>query len=891
MLFNSTVQASVSDLPDDFEGYHTRLEMEKLDNEEELHPSFEATINIIYEVGSYIYNKYTIEDISNHKFINVLKKFFPEDNNEQLEKKRSYLEAGYYFYNKVKDSYNKVISYKLVPDKPKEIHSEDEFDHPDEVPYKKAPEGKFYVVHNFKKFLTYSDNDSERQSIEEYKKKKQAELSFFDKIQDSLQKIEWKKVWLYGYKYDNPLLSKLGTGTWQQSPYFKLRLISPNTYIDNNKNIDFGVQIITDMHTYILANNLAPDRLKPQIDLSESENIRSLTVSYPVPFNSKSHPYVYKYYGDFIIPIKAEIEDVTKKVTLKGQIKLVSCDVHLDCDNYTYPLELTMDPSGPDYLPNGLNNYFFQDLSYLPKEENAHLKLRKLFVDNSYGKQKVHVQFMTDKQIKNFKVFLEEENGYTKFSPPFVRLHDDKIEVNFEVMDEQKGDLVGKPLVITASLNDFYNIRNTQVAELVSDFDPDKASLNWGIVLFAVLGGIILNFMPCVFPVLSLKIVSFSRAEEKHRKRLRHSLWLTSAGIFTGFTVLIMFLVGAKYLGYSLGWGVQFQNLSFLIIMTFVLSCFIVLMPSIDFNYVSRFTNQSLNPRTTFLIGNLIVLLSTPCTGPYLATAIGFALSGTYIELVVILYAVALGLSLPYLFILLAKEPEKIFPKPGPWMRNLYIVTQTMLFLTILWFFSLIWGQTDIIFVCKMIGFVLVFVWIFFIHHRFQIYLSGVLDENIPDTLVKKSKYIGYFLLGFIFIAICGYCAHLAQKSYNANYATQMVNRTTKIDKTDIQQRLSQGRSVLLEIGADWCMTCHVNNFLILTEKNLEFWKNTYHLDFIKVDWTNYSEEILNYMEKYGRKGIPFYVLYTPFVREGMVLPEIFSLEELQNLIYNASKR
>ena len=96
---------------------------------------------------------------------------------------------------------------------------------------------------------------------------------------------------------------------------------------------------------------------------------------------------------------------------------------------------------------------------------------------------------------------------------------------------------------------------------------------------------------------------------------------------------------------------------------------------------------------------------------------------------------------------------------------------------------------------------------------------------------------------------------------------------------------------MLLEIGADWCMTCHVNNFLILTEKNLEFWKNRYHLDLIKVDWTNYSEEILDYMEKYGRKGIPFYVLYTSFVREGMVLPEIFSLEELQNLIYNATRR
>ena len=890
-LFNSAARASVADLPTDFEGHNTRIEMEKLENDEQIRPTFGATINILYEIGEYIYSKYTIEEISNPKFINVLRQFFPEENDDQLEKKRHYLEIGYYMYQKVLQTYNKVISYKLVPEKPKIIKSDDEYDHPDEVPYQEAPEGKFYVVHNFKKFLSYSTNPSEVRSIAIYEHEKNKERDTMDKIDEILKKINWKKVWFYGYKYKNPLLSDLGIGKWQETPYISVRLITPDIYIDKKETMNFGIQIITKMSTFVLANNIDPLHLKPQIDLSQSTNVKNIKITYPVPLNSGFNTYAHKYYGDFIIPLTVEVADVEKPVTLKGEIKLSSCDVHMDCDNKIIPLELTIEPSGQEYLPNGLSNAFFQDSNLMPKDEDKHLKLKKMFIDKSDDRQIVHLQFTTDKKIQNFKVFVEEVGGYTRFDSPFIRLHDDKIDVNFEPVDEDKDvNLLGSELIITASLNNSYNIRATLKAEEVSSFDPDKITLNWGIIFFAVLGGFILNFMPCVFPILSLKIISFSRTEEKHRKLLKRSLKLTCLGIYVGFTVLIIALLFAKYLGYSLGWGMQFQNLSFLIVMTFVLGCFVVLMPSLNFNFLSRFTNQALSPKTTFLVGTLIVLLSTPCTGPYLATAIGFALAGTYTELVVILYAVALGLSLPYLITLCANEPEKLFPKPGKWMTILHFVTQVMLYLTILWFFSLIWGQTDTITVLKILGFLVVFVWIFSIHHKFQQYVEGVLDEQITDSLLKKIKLTEYFILALFFVFFAGWSTSIAQKSYEFNHAVNMVNRQTEIDKFKIQEKLSQGRSVLLEIGADWCLTCHVNNFVLFNKNNLEYWQNIYHLDLIKVDWTNYNKDVLDYMEKYGRKGLPFYILYTPYIREGIVLPEIFSIEDLQNLIYNSRR-
>lgn len=888
-LFNSPTQAGVKDLPEDFEGYNTRLEMEKIENEEEIRPSFGATVNILYEIGEYIYTKYTIEEIADPKFIEVLRQFLPEENDEQLEQKRHYLEIGYYMYEKVKQTYNKVISYKLVPEKLRKIRSDNEYDHPNEVPYKEAPEGKFYVVHNFKKFLTYSQNADERQSIIAYERENQKERDMMDKLNEALQKIEWKKIWFYGYKYKNPLLSDLGISQWQDSPYASVRLISPDIYTDKKETLNFGIQIITRLSTFVLANNIDPLHLKPQINLSQSTNVKNLTVTYPIPLNSKDKYYAYKYYGDFIIPITAEIADVEQPVTLKGEVKLSLCDTNLDCDNKIFPLELTVDPSGDEFLPNGLSTAFSQDKVLLPKDETKHLRFKKMFIDKNDDRQIVHLQFSTDKKVQNFKVFIEENGGYTRFNSPFIRLHDDKIDVNFEPIDDDKDvDLIGSKITVTASLNTTYNIRLTQEAEEASSLDPDKASLNWGIIFFAVLGGFILNFMPCVFPILSLKIISFSRTEEKHRKLVRHSLKLTCLGIYAGFTVLICALLIAKYLGYSLGWGMQFQNLSFLIVMTFVLACFVVLMPS--FNFLSRFTNQALSPKTTFWVGTLIVLLSTPCTGPYLATAIGFALAGTYSELIIVLYAVAFGLSLPYLITLFANEPEKLFPKPGKWMSQLHFITQGMLYLTILWFFSLIWGQTDNETVLKIFGLLILFVWIFSIHHKFQQYLEGALDEQITDALLKKIKLTSHFILALFFILCIGWSTSIAKESYEYNHARNMVNRQTEIDKFKIQEKLSQGHSVLLEIGADWCMTCHVNNFLLFNKNNLEYWKNVYNLDLIKVDWTNYNKDILDYMEKYGRKGLPFYILYTPYIREGLVLPEIFGLEDLQNLIYNSKR-
>ena len=365
---------------------------------------------------------------------------------------------------------------------------------------------------------------------------------------------------------------------------------------------------------------------------------------------------------------------------------------------------------------------------------------------------------------------------------------------------------------------------------------------------------------------------------------------MTFLGIFSGFSFLIAVLLLAKYLGYALGWGMQYQSIKFLIIMTFILASLIIVFPHLQ-NLGLQNISRRLDNKFNFILGSLIVLLSTPCTGPYLATAIGFALSGTYLDIIVILYAVAFGLALPYLLAYCLKNPENLLPKSGPWLNKLYFIMQGMLYLTILWFLSLILSQTSWICVIVLLLCLITFLFFFYIYQKFSKSLDGVFDESISEITLIKLKKISKVCICFIFITCLGISTLVADNSYNKNLIENAANKQAAIDKKLILEKLSLGHPVLLEIDADWCLTCRYNNFSTLNKQNITRWQNLYQLEIIKVDWTNYNAQTLDFMAQYGRKGLPFYILYTPLMKDGIVLPEIFSNIEFEELLINTFKR
>ena len=278
-------------------------------------------------------------------------------------------------------------------------------------------------------------------------------------------------------------------------------------------------------------------------------------------------------------------------------------------------------------------------------------------------------------------------------------------------------------------------------------------------------------------------------------------------------------------------------------------------------------------------------MLSTPCTGPYLATAIGFALTGSVPEMIVVLYGVAFGLSIPYILAYLVRDPENIFPKAGKWMAVLSLLMKIMLYLTICWFYMLIWRQTDMPTVIKLGIIQLSALFIMKLYLKFADYLKGALDERFSENSIRRTgQFAAFFTFGTVLLFFC-WSASIAGRAYTENYAENMESRLTGIDYDLIEQKLAQGRNVLLEIKADWCLTCSYNDTFVLHKYNLKTWEKVHNLDVITVDWTNYNKDVLEFMEKYGRKGLPFYLLFTPKMRNGIVLPELFSPDDLGLLL------
>lgn len=891
LIFNNSVQAAPKVvLPADFTGKATLAQAERVNADENQDLSLEQISQIVMEIGSYFYHKYSVEDIFSNDFIKEVQPFFPDDSESELENKLDFLRFGVNTYTKAKEIYNSYIEKNLLPSIYRKVKSADDYDHPDEVPYIEAKPGYFVKVNNFKKFLTYSNNELERNAIDEFEQQKEDINSVRNKINRIIQKAEWKKLPFYGSVYENPLASSQGVGEEQSSIDVRARLLSQNTYIRGKKELYFGIKFNTEPYTFIVANDLSSTVTKPQIDLSGSKNVEKSEIIYPIPLNAGNHPFIHKYFGEFLIPIKITVQDINKPVELQAKTKVFSCDNDLKCTPSEFNLKLTLLPDGEEVLSNGYNNYFNINLAKLPAGNRKHITLKKFVIDtDKENRQLLRLEFVSDKKINNFKLFVEAKDNIILFENPLISLQNKKVYVRLiPIGNRETLDMADISFTISAVLNNNYYYRKTTKANISSDLDTETMHLNLGLILIAILGGFILNFMPCVFPVISLKLMAFSQIKSKQRELLKENLRQTVTGIFSGFTLLIIMLWVAKYLGYSLGWGMQFQNMGFLVAMTFVISVIIVALPTIKLN---NLTTPDLGKYSGFIIGNLTVLLATPCTAPYLATAIGFALAGGYSDILLIMYGVAIGLSVPYLLTLFLKKPETLFPKPGPWLYKLNIVMRTLLYLTIAWFMLLIFEQTDLYFVLKFIIITCLFIAVVKLVKKFLEYLDGVFDERIPAEAIIKIRLGCYIFMLLLFVFCTWVCTSMARTEFKRNYDENMQDRLTYIDKDLINNFLQEGSPVLVEISADWCLTCQVNKFLLFNNTNIESLQNQYNLKFLRVDWTNYNKEILEYMGRYGRKGLPFYILYTPFIKDGMVLPEIFEYSDLVQILQVANMR
>jgi thiol:disulfide interchange protein DsbD len=410
-------------------------------------------------------------------------------------------------------------------------------------------------------------------------------------------------------------------------------------------------------------------------------------------------------------------------------------------------------------------------------------------------------------------------------------------------------------------------------------------------LLFGFLGGFILNLMPCVLPVISLKIFGFVQYAGQSRRRIFRSGLAFVAGIFSWFIALALVMIALKAAGREIAWALQFTNPYFVVGMSALVLVFALNLFGVFELSLPSSTNRALTGLTahegeagSFLQGVFATVLATPCTAPFLGTALGFAFTQSGPMIFLMFLSIAAGMSAPYL--LLSAQPAwlRLLPKPGAWMERVkqfmgFLLLGTLLFL--LWVLGAERGVEAVIWICCFLLTLSIACWM---KGAFVLPTRSLASRAVVLVLMFVVVIVG----GFYFV---GYKFRTAKLSSIAG-ATSGGWRA--FSPPALEAELDQGHPVFIDFTAAWCLTCKFNEAAVLETDAVRAAFERHDVIKFKADWTNADPEITKMLKHFGRPGVPLYVLY-PAGKFGdpIVLPELLTkgivIDQLQNIRHNVA--
>ncbi len=383
-------------------------------------------------------------------------------------------------------------------------------------------------------------------------------------------------------------------------------------------------------------------------------------------------------------------------------------------------------------------------------------------------------------------------------------------------------------------------------------------------LFFALIGGVILNLMPCVFPILSMKAMSLVKMRGLEVRAARLSGLAYAFGVILSFCGVAGALLVLKMAGAQIGWGFQFQNpwiVGFLVYLLFVLG--LNLMGFFDianpFGAVGGKLTQKSGVTGAFFTGVLATVVATPCTAPFMAGAIAFALVQPALIGLLLFAVLGFGLALPYLLLCFVPALQKILPRPGHWMETFRQFLAFPMFLSALW---LVWvlgqltgenGVTAILF-----GVILI---------TFAIWLSKhVVEDRFFRFLVRG---LGLGVLG---LAV-GFIPLHSVKQGGGTGSPEALSFGTAYSDQALKTALEGDDPVFVEMTAAWCITCKINHAVALDVPSTRTVFERHHVRYLVGDWTNEDPAITQFLASYGRNGVPLYTYFAPPAKAGDVRP------------------
>jgi len=400
------------------------------------------------------------------------------------------------------------------------------------------------------------------------------------------------------------------------------------------------------------------------------------------------------------------------------------------------------------------------------------------------------------------------------------------------------------------------------------------------LLFFAFIGGIILNLMPCVLPVLSLKLFSLIKQAGESRGRLLALGGATTAGILCSFWILAAVVAAVKAGGGSAGWGMQFQSAGFIAFMAVILTAFAMSFFGIfeiwlPWNATTKMdaAGHKAGLAGAFFTGALLVLLSTPCSAPFLGTAMGFAFTASTPVLFLFFTAAGLGLALPYMLVSAFPKILKVFPKPGAWMVKLQKVMGVLLLATVAWLLWLVNEQAG------MAG-----VGMFTVVVAASIGGSIIVGKFAPPGAAfgREIATLGgsiVVIAAVWFAVIAPQYDAAATEHFNARMQEQMTaDGWYRYSPALIEEFAKAKRTVFIDATADWCLTCKTNEAAVLNRDEFRRAMDSLNVALVKADWTRETPEVNALLHSMGKSGVPAYAIYPAGdANKKIVLPELLT--------------
>jgi suppressor for copper-sensitivity B len=632
------------------------------------------------------------------------------------------------------------------------------------------------------------------------------------------------------------------TGDWQTTERVKARLISGVTATGDLAEVPLGleVELAPTWHSYWRSPGEAG--LPPQLDWQASQNVKTIAIDYPWPERKiilGIENFLYEH--AVIYPLRLAVQQPGQPVSLKVNLSLLTCADICVPNDLTLTLELPAGPATASDQEPRLAAYRATVPQRVPDASTA------IIQDVAISEQPPGLRFKANSQaITDNMMVIAEAPVSLRFEPVrILERTDSGASLLLPLASAEDIATLKTVKELTLNINtDSTNpaaaqrfeqaITLTTVAAAPTSLAPASQPVPPAfivILLFAFLGGLILNIMPCVLPVLSLKILSVIKHSEYGPERIRQSFLYSAAGIVFSFLVLAALLIGLRAAGATVGWGVQFQQPIFIGVLAVIVALFalnLLGLFEIQLGSKAQTALASASNRKghigDFLQGAFATLLATPCTAPFLGTAAGFAVIAPAPQILLIFLMMGLGLALPYLVLAAYPSLARHMPKPGRWMQQVRVALGIALLATVAWLLFVLMGQID------------------------------------PRPMTDP--------------------AELSQEKVSWQ----------KFDDEQIPALVQNGKIVFVDVTARWCLTCLYNKRTVTDTDDIAAELNKPDHVAMLADWTNPDPKITAYLVSFQRSGIPFNVVYGPGAPQGIVLPELLTKGAVINALQQARK-